>query len=159
MRKRQGDKRNYQPQGCPKSERFYGYLMTRKMAGYILICAFLFSYLDWRVIHYTRTVNRDWLEWMHAHEKQYALVTRPVELLLCAPAMALKPLFYYAEVSVEASQEEQDSILHAPKPTWMGFYYLPVRGESWTFVSWIWWFLYWLPINLVWWFYARRFFQ
>jgi hypothetical protein len=121
-----------------------------KLLIYITVCAFLFALLDWKVVHYTRIANRDWLEWMHAHERQYAAVTRTVEFILCAPALALKPLFYIAAVSSEASQEEQDSILHAPKPTWRGFYHLPRRGESWTFVPWIWWALYWLPVSVGW---------
>jgi hypothetical protein len=125
-----------------------------KLFTYVLICAFAFSYLDWKVVHYTRLANREWLEWMHAHERQYAFVTRSVEFVLCAPALALKPLFYMAAVSSEASQEEQDAVLHADKPTWRGFYHLPVRGQSWTYVSWVWWFLYWLPISLLWWRFA-----
>lgn len=127
----------------------------RRLSAYIIICSFLFSYLDWRVVHFTRLADRRWLEWMHAHERQYALATRTVEMILCAPAVGLKPLFYIASVSSEASQEEQNSILHAPKPDWKGFYHLPKRGESWTFVGWIWWFLYWLPISLVWYVAAR----
>jgi hypothetical protein len=123
---------------------------------YILVCAFLFAVLDWKVVHYTRLANRDWLDWMHAHERQYALITRSVELVVCAPALALKPLFYVAALSSEASQEEQESVLHAPKPDLSGFYHLPVRGQSWTFVSWVWWALYWTPISLIWWRFARQ---
>lgn len=130
-----------------------------KLVYYVLICAFLFALLDWKVVQYTRIANRDWLDWMHRQERAYALVTRSVEVLLCPPAVALKPLFYAAALSVEASQEQQESILHAPKPDWKGFYHLPVRGQAWTFVSWFWWFLYWLPVSLIWWFFAQRFFR
>lgn len=130
-----------------------------RLATYVLICSFLFSFLDWKVIHYTRIANREWLEWMHAHERQYAAVTRTAEFILCAPALSLKPIFYAAIVSSEASQEEQDAILHAPKPDLKGFYHLPVRGQSWTFVSWFWWFSYWIPVSLIWWLFARRFFR
>jgi hypothetical protein len=128
-----------------------------KMIRYVTICAFLFAYLDWRVVHYTRIADRAWLEWMHAHEQQYALVTRTVEFVLCAPALALKPIFYHAALSAEASQEEQESILHADKPNAKGFYHLPVRGQSWTFAGWVWWFLYWTPISWMWWLVVKRF--
>ncbi len=131
----------------------------KKLPAYIILCAYLFALLDWQVIHYTRIANRDWLDWMHAHEKQYALVTRSVEFVLCAPALALKPIFYNAILSTQASQEEQDAIQHAPRPTLVGFYHLPVRGQSWTFVLWVWWFAYWLPLSLVWWLFARRYFR
>jgi hypothetical protein len=127
-----------------------------RLIRYILVCGFLFALLDWKVVHYTRLANREWLEWMHAHEKQYAALTWTAEMILCAPAVALKPLFYTAALSSEASQEEQDAVLHAPKPTPAGFHHLPVRGQSWTFVSWIWWLLYWLPISLLWWLIARK---
>lgn len=135
------------------------YKRMKKLIIYVLLCAFLFAFLDWKVVHMTRLARPEWKEWMHAHEKQYALVTRSVELALCPPAVALKPLFYAAAVSVEASQEEQNAILHAPKPDLKGFYHLPVRGQSWTFVSWAWWFAYWVPVSVVWWLYARRFFK
>jgi hypothetical protein len=118
---------------------------------YVIIAGFLFSYLDWQVIHLTRLSRPEWKEWMHAHERQYAAITGTLEFVLCAPALALKPVFYNAILSSKASQEEQDAITHAPKPDWRGFYHLPVRGQSWTFVSWLSWFLYWTPISLIWW--------
>ena len=121
-----------------------------KLLRYILVCGFLFALLDWKVVQYTRIANRDWLEWMHAHEVEYANVTRSVEFAFCAPALALKPIFYNAAMSSEASQQEQDAVTHAPKPTLSGFYHLPVRGQDWTFVSWFWWFSYWIPISLIW---------
>jgi hypothetical protein len=127
-----------------------------KISAYVIICSFLFALLDWKVVQYTRVANRDWLDWMHDHERQYAAVTRTAEFVLCAPALALKPIFYYAAMSSEASQEEQDAVLHSPKPTAAGFYHLPVRGQAWTFVSWFWWFAYWTPISLLWWIGARR---
>ena len=61
-----------------------------QLAVYVVIMAYLFARLDWAVVHYTRTVNRGWLDRMHAHEKAYALVTRTAGLILCTPAMALK---------------------------------------------------------------------
>lgn len=127
-----------------------------KRISYILICAFLFALLDWKVVHYTRLANRDLLDWMHEHEKQYAVVTRTAEFIICTPALALKPVFYYAAMSAEASQEEQDAVLHSLKPTLAGFYHLPVRGQSWTFVSWFWWFAYWLPLSVIWWLVIQR---
>jgi len=93
---------------------------------------------------------------MHENEKFYAFITRSIELVLCAPALALKPIFYTAALSVEASKEEQESVTHAPRPDWSGLYQLPIRGESWTFVSWFWWFAYWVPISLMWFWAGRR---
>lgn len=121
-----------------------------KMLGYILLMSFLFSLLDWKVIQLTRISKPEWKEWMHSHEQQYALVVHTSEYLLCAPAMALKPLTYYGIVASQASKEQQETILHAPYPTLQGFYTLPVRGDSWTFVPWVWWIIYWLPQVLGW---------
>jgi hypothetical protein len=129
----------------------------KKLLAYVLVMTYLFSFLDWKVIHFTRWVDRGWLDWMHANEQTYAITTQAVEMFLCAPALALKPVFMEAMKRVEASQEEQNAVTHAPRPTWAGFYHLPVRGESWTFVNWVWWFIYWLPISLIWYLlFARR---
>jgi hypothetical protein len=127
-----------------------------KLLRYILICSFLFALLDWKVIHYTRWSDRSWLEWMHAHEGAYAAMTNSLELALCAPAMALKPVFAEALKRVEASQEEQDAVTHAPGVSLAGFYHLPVRGESWTFVPWSAWLLYWTPIGVIWYLVVKR---
>ncbi len=127
-----------------------------RLLRYVLVCAFLFSFLDWKVIAFTRLANRDWLEWMHAHEQEYATVTNIIEFIVCAPALALKPIFTESMKRVEASQEEQDAITHAPGPDALGFYHLPKRGESWTFVPWLAWVLYWLPISLIWFRFARQ---
>lgn len=125
------------------------------MIIYILVCAFLFSWLDWKVIHITRWTNREWLEWMHAHERTYALITGPVETILCAPALALKPIFSHALMRVEASKEEQEAITHAPYPDWKGFYHSVERGK-WTFVPWWAWFLNWIPRSLIWYFVMEK---
>jgi hypothetical protein len=122
----------------------------RKLLVYILLCGWLFSLLDWKVVQYTRLRDRDWLDWIHKHEKTYALVTRSFEYVLCTPAMALKPIFYDVFMAVEAAKEEQDSITHAPRPNWKGFYHLTDRRYSWTFVSWLSWLLYWLPLSVLW---------
>lgn len=128
-----------------------------KMLKYIVICAWLFALLDWKVIELTRFQNREWLDWMHAHEREYAAITRTAELILCTPAMALKPLFSEAMLNVEASKEAQDAVVHAPKMSLQGFYHLPVRGQSWTFVSWTSWFSYWAAPSLIWWMMARKY--
>lgn len=128
----------------------------RHLLPYILLMSFLFALLDWKVIEVTRFQHPEWKEWMHSHETVYSNVIYSLEYVLCAPAMALKPIFYYAAVSTQASQEQQEAILHAPKPDWTGFYHLPVRGQSWTFVSWLDWFVYWLPQSIIW-IYALRF--
>ena len=72
------------------------------------------------------------------------------------PCMAVRPLFLEAFKRVGASQEEQDAITHAPNIDATGFYKLMRRGESWTFVPWLAWFLYWLPPSLVWFWFAKR---
>lgn len=127
----------------------------KRLFVYIVLCAWLFSFLDWKVVQYTRLQNRDWLDWMHAHEKTYATVTHWTEIALCAPAIALKPIFYDVLMSVEAAKEEQDSVTHAPRPDWHGFYQLVDRRYSWTFVSWFAWFAYWLPLSLIWLIFVR----
>jgi hypothetical protein len=121
-----------------------------RMSVYIVVMSFIFALLDWSVISTTRLQNREWLDWMHSHEKQYQVVTQVIEYTLCTPALALKPIFYHSIVSSVASQEQQASILHVPKPDLKGFYHLLVRGESWTFVSWTAWFIYWLPQAILW---------
>lgn len=133
--------------------------MAVKVLRYVVICAFLFAMLDWQLVKLTRLTHPEWKDWMHGHEKQYAAIVHTAEWLICAPAMALKPVFYYAALSVEASQEQQDAITHAPKPDLRGFYHLVRRGDSWTYVSWIWWLAYWLPISWLWWLVAKRYFR
>lgn len=123
----------------------------KRLAVYILLCAWLLSLLDWKVVQFTRLKNREWLDWMHEHERTYALVTRSIGYVICTPAMALKPIFYDVLMSVEAAEEEQRWITHAPRPSWRGFYHLTDRRYSWTFVSWLHWFAYWLPLSLLWW--------
>lgn len=124
--------------------------MKRKILLYILICSYLFGLLDWSVIHSTRWANRDWLDWMHKHERTYAVLTTGAEAILCTPCLALKPLFVEAIKRSRASQEEQDAITHAPLPNWSGFYHLVRREESWTFVPWSAWFLNWLVPSILW---------
>lgn len=117
---------------------------------YIVLLSWLFGFMDWQTVHLTRWVDRSWLDWMHAHETQYAAITRPLETILCTPCMAFKPLTHYWSMKVQASQEEQDAIIHAPEPDARGFYHLPKRGESWTFVPWASWFGYWFAPSLLW---------
>lgn len=127
-----------------------------KMALYILVCAWLFALLDWKVVQYTRLQHPEWTDWMHGREKVYALVTRTIEHAICTPAMALKPIFYDALMAVEAAREQQEWITHAPRPSWRGFYQLTDRRYSWTYVSWWHWFLYWLPRSVIWFWAIRR---
>lgn len=134
-------------------------MLFMKLLLWIFLVAYLLARLDWAVVHYTRTVNPALLAWMHAHERQYALMTGWGGYFLGGPAMALKPVFYDALISVEASQREKDAIIHAPRLNGRGFYHLPVRGEGWTFTSWREWVVYWLVPSLAWWLGARRFFQ
>lgn len=133
--------------------------MAVKVLRYVVVCAFVFAMLDWQIVKLTRFTHPEWKDWMHGHETQYALTVHTLETVLCPPAVALKPLFYFAALSVEASKEQQAAINHAPGPDWSGFYKLMKRGDSWTFVSWFWWFLYWTPVTVIWWRFAKRFFE
>lgn len=128
----------------------------KKVLIYILFMSWLFAGLDWKVIHLTRWSRREWLNWMHAHETTYVWITRPLETVLCTPCMALKPIWLEAFKRAEASREEQASVTHSPSPTVRGFYHLPVRGESWTFVPWTAWILVWLPPSMVWFIFSRK---
>lgn len=127
-----------------------------KLLLYVVVCAWLFALLDWKVIELTRLEDRDLLDWMHNHEREYALVTGTAEIILCTPALPLKPLFSEALMSVEASTEGQRAVTHAPRLNTSGFYHLPVRGQSWTFVSWMAWITYWTPPSLLWWMILKR---
>lgn len=122
-----------------------------KLLPYILIFSWLFGMLDWKVVHLTRWQNRAYLDWMHAHEQLYALVTEAVELVVCTPCFALKQISYEIAKQVEASPEEQAAITHAPGMSWQGFYRLAERGKSWTFIPWTSWLTYWFAPTLIWW--------
>ena len=122
----------------------------RVLILYILITSYLFGMLDWTVVHLTRWQHREWLDWMHAHEKQYSLIVRPIQYVLCTPAMAFKPIFFEMGKQVQASKQEQDAITHAPSMSWKGFYQLHSRDTSWTFTPWWSWFLYWTLPSLIW---------
>ena len=121
-----------------------------KILRYILLITYLLAGLDWQVVHLTRWTHPEYKDWMHAHEIQYAFITRTIGAIACTPCMALKPIAYQMFMDVQASQAEQDNILHAPKPTVYGFYQLIKRGEPWTFTPWVAWFLYWIPFTLLW---------
>lgn len=127
-----------------------------KILFYILLAGFLFALLDWKIIELTRIAHPEWTAWMHSHERLYADTVFTAEYLLCAPAMAIKPVFYYAIVASQASNQQQEWVIHAPFPTLQGFYHLPVRGQDWTFVPWFWWITYWIPQIAIWIYFARR---
>lgn len=128
----------------------------RKFLVYFLVVSWLLAFVDWQSVHLTRWVHRDWLDWMHQHEKTYALLTRTGGLIACTPCMAFKPLFYFSMQYSQASQEERDAITHAPAPSWTGFYVLLERGTSWTFVPWIAWFVFWTGPSAIWFLIVRR---
>ena len=132
-------------------------ITMKKVLLYILIMSWLFTALDWKIVHATRWTHPEWKDWMHAHEKPYMYITQPLEIILCTPCIALKPIFYEAMKNVEAGQVERDSITHAPDISIYGFYHLVERGQPWTFVPWWSWFLYWLSPSVVWWFFIKRF--
>lgn len=125
--------------------------MIKHLFLYIVIMTWLFAFLDWKIVRFTRLQHPALVEWMHTHELHYARITRSAELILCAPCLPLKPIFGEALLRVETSQEEQTAIVHAPFWNKDGFYHLAKRGDSWTFVSWRDWFVYWFPVTLVWW--------
>lgn len=129
----------------------------KKIFVYILIFSWLFAFIDWKVIHVTRWTRPEYKDAMHNAERTYALVTRTAETILCAPCMALKPVFLETMKRVEASQEEQDAITHAPAMNAQGFYQLPERGMSWTFVPWGLWLIYWSAPSVLWFVVIKRF--
>lgn len=128
----------------------------KKLIIYIVVCGWLFAGLDFSVISITRLDAPSWKDWMHAHERQYQVVTTVAEVAVCAPAVALKPVFLDAFMRVSLSTEEQGWIVHAPFMDWKGFYHLPDRRYSWTFVPWTAWILYWTPISILWWKLTKR---
>jgi hypothetical protein len=120
-----------------------------KTIAYILLAALVFSLIDWETVHLTRWVFPSTTTWIHAHERQYALVQEVSEAVLCLPAIPLKPVFYALWMRT-ASQPEQQAITHAPSMNWGGFYRLQVRGQPWQFISWPAWFLPWVLPSLLW---------
>lgn len=129
-----------------------------KLFTYILVMAYLFALLDWKVIQATRFTHPELKDWMHAHERTYANILRPLQWVLCTPAVALQPIFHDAFIRVEATGEQQQAISHAPRMGWNGFYKPVLRGQSYVFVSWFSWFVYYLVPSVVWWLLVRRFF-
>jgi len=123
---------------------------------YIVFMAWLFAMLDWQVIYITRFQHPEWKEWMHAHEKQYALVTGPLEYLISMPSVPLKPIFAHAIKIASTSDEQRKAITHSPDPTWKGFYRPVIRGQPYVFVPWFAWFLKWLGPSLMWLMVVRR---
>ena len=117
---------------------------------FILFCAWAFAMLDWRVIQTTRFIHRDWMDWTHNHEHQYAGVVFTAEVILCTPAYALKPIFAEAVKNVEATPEQKASITHSPPPNWLGFWQPYERGKPYRFISWGSWFTYWLVPCIIW---------
>lgn len=128
----------------------------KKLLMYVVVCGWLFALLDWKVIELTRFYLPELKNWMHSNEHIYALVTRTIEMILCTPAVALKPVFQEVLMAVEAAKEQQDAIIHAPRMNWQGFYQLTDRNYSWTFVPWIAWIVYWIPPSLIWWLVVQK---
>lgn len=118
---------------------------------YILFMAWLFAMIDWQVIYLTRFKHPEWKDWMHTHEKQYALVKGTIELILSAPSVPLKPIFSHAIMEASTSQSQRVAITHSPPPNLSGFYRPAVRGEPYVFVHWWAWFLRWTGPSLFWW--------
>jgi hypothetical protein len=123
---------------------------SMKLLLYILFMAWLFAMIDWQVIYLTRFKHPEWKDWMHAHEKQYALVKGTLEYIMSAPSVPLKPIFAHAIMEASTSQSQRDAIKHAPYPSWSGFYRPVVRGEPYVFVHWWAWFLKWFGWGVVW---------
>ena len=124
----------------------------KKLVAYILIGAWALAMVNWKVIQYTRLTHPELTEWMHAREPGYAAVENVFRYVICPPCGALEPVFYSAIKQVEGSAEQQAAITHAAEPDWRGFYHLARRGDSWTFVPWGAWFLYWFPVVCIWWY-------
>ena len=130
--------------------------------SFILICGFLFAYLDYSIIYLTRFAKPEWKDWMHAHEKQYSLIVRPLEYIICTPALAIKEHFYLGLVSTQMTVEEQNSIIHFPYsgnpllPDGANFWQIHNRESGWQKVSFAAWYLIWLPKCIVWFLVARK---
>lgn len=128
----------------------------KKYIVYILTMSYLFALLDWKVIYLTRFTHREWMDWMHTHEVQYSMLVRPIEYVLCTPALAIKEHFYLAIVGTQATKEEQDSIIHFDYsgnpllPDGPYFWLLINRQSGWKKVSMVSWYLSWLPKILLW---------
>lgn len=127
-----------------------------RLVVFVLLCAILFSALDFGVVYYTRFANRDLLDWMHEHEKGYALITRSVEALICTPALALKPIVNHWLNEWILTEDQQNSITHAPPPSLAGFWLMRDRAEGYYFMPWRLWGFWWLLWSLAWYFLVAR---
>lgn len=127
-----------------------------KFVLFVLLCAVLFSALDVGVVYYTRFVNRGLLDWMHNHERQYLYLTVPAELLICTPALALKPIVGHWLMVWITTQQQQESITHAPPPSLAGFYTVQDRADGYFFVPWSIWGLWWFLWSLAWYFWIVK---
>lgn len=133
-----------------------------KLASYILVCAFVFAWIDWRVIYLTRFTHPEWKEWMHSKEWLYSLVVRPVEYILCTPALAIKEHFYLALISLEATTDEEKAITHFDYsgnpllPDGANFWRIVrTREDGWKKISFAAHYLLWIPKCLIWyWFWV-----
>lgn len=129
----------------------------KKILLFVLLGSYLLALVNWQSVKYTRLTHPELTDWAHSHETHYAAAVNVFRYVVCPPCSMAEPIFFTAMKKVEASKEQQEWITHAPEPDWNGFYHLPFRGHSWTFVPWWAWFLYWTPWSLVWWLVVRRF--
>jgi len=120
------------------------------MILFVLLCVVLFSALDVGVVYYTRFVNRGLLDWMHDHEKPYAAVTVSAEVLICTPALAFKPVVSYWLTKWILTDAEEKTVLHAPPPSWAGFWLMLDRADGYFFIPWRLWASVWLLLSLAW---------
>jgi hypothetical protein len=123
-----------------------------KIILYVTLMSLLYAQLDFTVIKLTRVDQPQLASKMHNMEFTYSIIVYTAEVILCAPAMIFKPLLFHSLIRVEASEEEQKQIQHAPPATLRGFYQLPNRSHSWTLVPWLWHIIYWIPWSIVWFF-------
>ena len=121
-----------------------------KLLRFIFISGFLFSLLDVLVIKATRFDFPTLMPYMHQAEPYYQAIILPIELFYCAPAVMIKPVMTSVLYDVLLSKEQQQTVRHGHSISAGGFYHLPVRSDSWTFVGWPSWLLYFTPINLIW---------
>jgi hypothetical protein len=131
----------------------------KKLLLFVLVGSYALAYMNWKSVQYTRLTHPELKEWAHAHETTYAAAINVFRYAVCPPCSILEPVLFATFKRVEASKEQQESITHAPDPDWKGFYHLTRRGDSWTFVPWSAWVLYWVPLSAVWLRMIRRFWK
>lgn len=135
----------------------------KKLGVYIILMTWLFANMDWQPIHYA---------WWHNGAYplfgwgQWAVMRTIAALVFCPPCGALAENYYYVLLEHDAGTEEQAAVLKGkpythnpfnPHGDW-SFYWGQGEGREWRRVSMLSWYLWWTPITVIWWQFAKRFF-